>query len=195
MTDKLVKWLRGELPMGDDCIAPDRICVAGDCECDSANQIAAADRIESQLKLIDVSGKINNQLMELVLEQKNHIDELEAALDVIASNNGLALSWMSTAPMPLERYKDNCYEMMNIARAALGEKKMTEQTPQDAYIESCLIDLSKKLTAAEERNKELEAALREIEMLHYDSETDFHHDAMKAHDIARAALGEKKNGN
>ena len=49
--------------------------------------------------------------------------ELEEALDVIASNNGLALSWMSTAPMPLERYKDNCYEMMNIARAALGEKK------------------------------------------------------------------------
>ena len=49
--------------------------------------------------------------------------ELEAALDVVASNNGLALSWMSTAPMPLERYKDNCYEMMNIARSALGEKK------------------------------------------------------------------------
>ena len=43
------------------------------------------------------------------------------------------------------------------------------------------------------RNKELETALREIEMLHYDSETDFHHDAMKAHDIARAALGEKKD--
>ena len=39
--------------------------------------------------------------------------------------------------------------------------------------------------------EQLEAALREIEMLHYDSETDFHHDAMKAHDIARAALGEK----
>ena len=49
--------------------------------------------------------------------------EMEAALDVIASNNGLALSWMSTAPMPLERYKDNCYEMMEVARAALGEKK------------------------------------------------------------------------
>ena len=41
------------------------------------------------------------------------------------------------------------------------------------------------------RCEQLEAALREIEMLHYDSETDFHHDAMKAHDIARAALGEK----
>lgn len=49
--------------------------------------------------------------------------ELEAALDVIASNNNLALSWTSTAPMPLERYKDNCYEMMNIAREALGEEK------------------------------------------------------------------------
>jgi hypothetical protein len=55
-----------------------------------------------------------------MLEKRNK--ELETALDVIASNNGLALSWMSTAPMPLERYKDNCYEMMNIARAALGEK-------------------------------------------------------------------------
>ena len=43
------------------------------------------------------------------------------------------------------------------------------------------------------RNKQLETALREIELLHYDSETDFHHDAMKAHDIARAALEEKKD--
>ena len=56
-------------------------------------------------------------------EAADRIEQLEAALDVIASNNGLALSWMSTAPMPLERYKDNCYEMMSIARAALGEKK------------------------------------------------------------------------
>lgn len=54
---------------------------------------------------------------------EERIEALEAALDVIASNNGLALSWTSTAPMPMERYKDNCYEMMNIARAALGEKK------------------------------------------------------------------------
>ena len=46
---------------------------------------------------------------------------------------------------------------------------------------------------AADRIEALEAALREIEMLHYDSETDFHHDAMKAHDIARAALGEKSN--
>ena len=52
-----------------------------------------------------------------------------------------------------------------------------------------------RIEALDKRNKELEAALREIEMLHYDSETDFHHDAMKAHDIARAALGEKKDGN
>ena len=56
-------------------------------------------------------------------QQQKRIEQLEAALDVIASNNGLALSWMSTAPIPLKRYKDNCYEMMNIARAALGEKK------------------------------------------------------------------------
>ena len=55
-------------------------------------------------------------------------------------------------------------------------------------------DIKFYLNRLEERNKELEAALREIEMLHYDSETDFHHDAMKAHDIARAALGEKKDG-
>lgn len=56
-------------------------------------------------------------------EAADRIEELEAALDVIASNNNLALSWTSTAPMPLERYRDNCYEMMNIARAALGEKR------------------------------------------------------------------------
>lgn len=53
----------------------------------------------------------------------DRIEALEAALDVIASNNGLALSWMSTAPMPMERYRDNCYEMMNIARAALAGEK------------------------------------------------------------------------
>ena len=47
---------------------------------------------------------------------------------------------------------------------------------------------------AADRIEVLEAALREIEMLHYDSETDFHHDAMKAHDIARAALAGEKNG-
>ena len=50
-----------------------------------------------------------------------------------------------------------------------------------------------RIEALDKRNKELEAALREIEMLHYDSETDFHYDAMKAHVIARAALGEKKD--
>lgn len=36
---------------------------------------------------------------------------------------------------------------------------MTEQTIQEAYIESCLIDLSKQLTAAEKRIEALEAAL------------------------------------
>ena len=46
---------------------------------------------------------------------------------------------------------------------------------------------------AANRIEQLKTALREIEMLHYDSETDFYHDAMKAHDIARAALGEKSN--
>ena len=64
-------------------------------------------------------GCVSNAPFEAV----DRLKKLEAALDVIASNNGLALSWMSTAPMPMERYKDNCYEMMNIARAALGEKK------------------------------------------------------------------------
>lgn len=62
--------------------------------------------------------------LDRIQELTERNKELEAALDVIASNNGLTLSWMSTAPMPMERYKDNCYEMMNIARAALaGEKK------------------------------------------------------------------------
>jgi hypothetical protein len=46
MDDKLVKWLRRELPMGDDCIAPDYVCVAGDCPCDSQILLAAAERIE-----------------------------------------------------------------------------------------------------------------------------------------------------
>ena len=37
---------------------------------------------------------------------------------------------------------------------------MTEQTSQDAYVESCLIDLSKQLTAAENRIETLEKALQ-----------------------------------
>ena len=56
-------------------------------------------------------------------EAADRIEALEQALHEIASNNFLHLTWHSTAPMPMERYKDNCYEMMNIARAALGEKK------------------------------------------------------------------------
>lgn len=66
---------------------------------------------------------------------------------------------------------------------------MTEQTPQDAYIESCLIDLSKKLTAAEKRNKELEAALREIaNCVTLPAQND-----IEMREIASAALGEKKD--
>lgn len=65
------------------------------------------------------AGQLAKHIRALIEQNKRMLD----ALDVIASNNGLALSWMSTAPMPMERYKDNCYEMMNIARAALGEKK------------------------------------------------------------------------
>jgi len=56
-------------------------------------------------------------------EAADRIEALEAALDIIAGNNGLALRWMSTAPMPMEKYEENCNEMMRIARAALGEKK------------------------------------------------------------------------
>jgi hypothetical protein len=39
---------------------------------------------------------------------------------------------------------------------------MTEQTAADAYIESCLIDLSKQLTVAEHRIEGLERALRTL---------------------------------
>ena len=76
MTDKLVKWLRRELPMGDDCIAPNKVCVAGDCPCDDANILAAADRIEA-------------------LEKRNN--ELEAALrnccDKWENGNGIC-EWL-----------------------------------------------------------------------------------------------------
>lgn len=57
-----------------------------------------------------------------------------------------------------------------------------------------LIDASGKVHASMlARIEELEAALREISLLHYDSEKDFYQDAMKAHHIAVAALGEKKD--
>lgn len=39
---------------------------------------------------------------------------------------------------------------------------MTEQTPADAYIESCLIDLSKQLTAAQKRIGQLEKGFRDL---------------------------------
>lgn len=59
MDDKLVKWLRGELPMGEDCIAPKKVCVAGDCPCDSANAIAAADRITELEEALRKIGRAN----------------------------------------------------------------------------------------------------------------------------------------
>ena len=71
---------------------------------------------------------------------------------------------------------------------------MTEQTPQDAYIESCLIDLSKKLTAAEKRNKELEAALYAIQSYDRDTLCYDASDLAAMRDIAFAALsGEKRD--
>jgi hypothetical protein len=56
---------------------------------------------------------------------------------------------------------------------------MTEQTPADAYIESCLIDLSKQLTAAQKRVKELEKGFRDTLTLD---------DPMLMHMIAKACL-------
>jgi hypothetical protein len=44
------------------------------------------------------------------------------------------------------------------------------------------------------RIEALEAALREIIMLRSDTKRDLGYDATKAHEIARAALGEKKDG-
>ena len=71
---------------------------------------------------------------------------------------------------------------------------MTEQTPQDAYVESCLIDLSKQLTAAEKRNKELEAALYAIQSYDRDTLCYDASDVAAMRDIAFAALsGEKKD--
>lgn len=62
----------------------------------------------------------NFDLREENAELREKIDRLRAALDIIAGGNGLQMTWYSTAPMPLERYKENHYEMMQIARAALG---------------------------------------------------------------------------
>jgi hypothetical protein len=65
-----------------------------------------------------------SDMQDKILKAADRIEALEAALDIIAANNSLSLRWMSTAPMPMERWKDNCYEMMHIARAALaGENK------------------------------------------------------------------------
>jgi hypothetical protein len=67
MTDKLLKWLRHELPMGNDCIAPNKVCVAGDCPCDDANILAAADRIEKMEKgFRDILTLDDPMLMQMI---------------------------------------------------------------------------------------------------------------------------------
>jgi len=52
--------------MGDDCIAPEYTCVAGDCPCDSANVIAAADRIEALEAARDGAYTERNRLVALL---------------------------------------------------------------------------------------------------------------------------------
>lgn len=39
---------------------------------------------------------------------------------------------------------------------------MTEQTSAEAYLESCMIDLSKQLTAAEKRIEQMEKGFKDI---------------------------------
>lgn len=68
---------------------------------------------------------------------------------------------------------------------------MAEQTPADAYIESCLIDLSKQLTAAQKRIVELEAVLARVACRCW-PEPGCTHGARCKEFIARQAIGEKK---
>jgi hypothetical protein len=52
----------------------------------------------------------------------------------------------------------------------------------------------RKFYLGTDRIEQLEAALREIIMLRSDTKRDLGYDATKAHEIARAVLGEKKDG-
>ena len=104
-------------------------------------------------------------------------DETKAARDALIFGTGMMLDGKH---VPMEAVMTD--DLVKRLRSGDYTIKMTDGSIQ--YLNHVAAD----------RIEELEAALREIEMLHYDSETDFHHDAMKAHDIARAALGEKKDG-
>jgi hypothetical protein len=113
MTDDLVKRLRRELPMGEDCIAPEYTCVAGDCPCDSANVIAAADRIEAlEAALRDAYGDC--------LDAVNKI-KTDALTDVAVHQRIAHTTTLTAKDFMIAMAEDIEREIK--ARAALGEKK------------------------------------------------------------------------
>lgn len=109
MNDKLIKWLRGELPMGDDCIAPDRVCVAGDCPCDSANVSAAADRIEYLERELSEERHSREVAAQKAWEFSDRIKKLEKALTKI-----------STAKLePCDKFCGHYLDLQLLAKEAL----------------------------------------------------------------------------
>ena len=72
MTDDLVKRLRNEIIGRHDCIAPDHVCVHGDCPCDENDRLRAADRIEQLEESLRKIGKVNNNRYRHIAE----IDEI-----------------------------------------------------------------------------------------------------------------------
>ena len=140
--------------------------------------------VQAQLELIDKQAK----LLEAMLKPTVTVTE-KTLRDALTFGTGYMLYGKH---VPMEAVMtDDLVKRLRSGEETCGIYRCAFRDIRNGCFCAIVAD---RIEAQDKRNKELEAALREIEMLHYDSETDFHHDAMKAHDIARAALGEKKNG-
>jgi hypothetical protein len=67
MTDDLVKRLRYEIIGRPDCIAPNYVCVHGDCPCDENDRLRAADRIDQLEAALHLIGKKDAELEDIAI--------------------------------------------------------------------------------------------------------------------------------
>ena len=109
MSDDLVKRLRNEEDGRPNCTR--LACYRGDCGCEDADRLEAADRIERLEAEVRMTSSYDRQMQKLADDQAARIEALEVALTriVFAEHNA-------------ELSSSTMIEMADIARAALGEK-------------------------------------------------------------------------